>query len=175
MNYGLLLIALMTAPVSAADVRVLNIGDACAGVEAKEAALGSKPVRLPQTPPGIAYRFQAQDFDRDFELMYLCPNGHLSTATYFFQYELLDEAAKSFRSVHDRLMNTYGTPFLDSSPWHVRDLAQPAIISSDPSRYFAEWRTARVLAHLSIAPRRKNDGNLGRGWRVALVIGPPKR
>jgi hypothetical protein len=171
MDFRLLLLVLVAAPVGAADVRVLNMGDACAGVEAKEAALGSKTVSWEGTPREYAHAFEVSEFGRDVVVMYWCQKGRLFTGNYRFPWEELNAAATSFRSVHDHLLEMYGTPFLDSSPWHVRDAAQPAIIASQPSQYMSEWRTSRVLAHLMIAHDRRDDGSLG--WRVWLVIGPP--
>ena len=161
------LLALLTATVNASDVRVLNIGDSCADVEAKEAALGSKPIPWGRISGASAHAFKVRDFDGDVELMYLCYDDKLFTGNYVWRFELLDNAANSFRSVHDQLVRAYGTPFLDTPPWHVRDRAQPAIITSEPSAYATDWRTSRIHAHLMIV---RNRGDIG--WHVTLVIGP---
>jgi hypothetical protein len=172
MKSCLVLLLIIAARADAADFRVLNIGDACVGVEAKEAALGSKAVPRNDTPRTVAYAFEAKEFGRDLVVLYLCSEGRLYSGNYRLPLEELDDAVKSFRSVHDELSEKYGTPFLDSSPWHVRDVTQPAIISSQPSEYSTDWKTPRVYAHLMIVQGRQPNGSLG-GWKVALVIGPP--
>lgn len=172
LKYCLFILAVLAARADAADFRVLNIGDACAGVEAKEAALGSKAIPRNDTPRAYALAFEAKEFGRDLVVLYLCNEGRLSSGTYRLPLEELDNAVKSFRNIHDQLLERYGTPLLDSSPWHVRDATQPATISSQPSEYSTDWSTPRVFAHLMIGHGRKPNGSLG-GWKVALVIGPP--
>jgi hypothetical protein len=171
MDYRLLLLAILAAPVGASDVRTLDIGDVCAGVEVKEAALGSKEISWHQTPRKLAHAFQVHEFNRDVVLAYFCKDGRLFTGNYYLPFEGLDDSAKSFREVHDHLLAMYGAPFLDSSPWHIRDSTQPAIIASGPSQYMTEWRASRILAHLMIARNRKDDGELG--WQVTLIVGRP--
>ncbi|MGC1458179.1 MAG: hypothetical protein WA825_07875 [Steroidobacteraceae bacterium] len=172
MKYCLLLLIVFAARADAADFRVLNIGDACVGLEAKEAALGSKAIPRNGTPNTVTNAFEAKEFGRDVVVLYLCNEGRLNTGNYRLPLEDLNDAVKSFRNVHDQLLRKYGTSFLDSSPWHVRDVTQPAIISSQPNEYYTEWRTPRLLAHLMIVQGRQPNGSIG-GWTVSLFIVPP--
>jgi hypothetical protein len=84
-KYHLLVIALLPAAAGAADVRALNIGDSCAHVEAKEAALGSKPIPWGRISAASAHAFKVRDFDGDVELMYLCYDDKPFTGNYVWR------------------------------------------------------------------------------------------
>src|SRR5580658_7401821 len=102
MKSYLLLLVILAARADAADFRVLNIGDACVGVEAKEAALGSKSVPRNDTPRTVAHAFEAKEFGRDLVVLYLCDEGRLYSGNYRLPLEGLEDAVKSFRNLHDQ-------------------------------------------------------------------------
>ena len=169
MKYCLLLLGFLAVRADAADFRVLNFGDACAEVEAKEVALGSKVMPRNDTPRTVAAAFEAQEFGRNLVVLYSCKEGRFYSGNYQLPLEELDDAVRSFREVHDQLLEKYGTPLLDSSPWHEREVTQPATISSQPSKCSTDWRTPRVWAHLMIVRGLQRNGSIG-GWQVSLFI-----
>ena len=69
-------IVLLATPTSAADFRVLDVGEPCASVRDSEVAIGSRPMTWSGISPYV-YAFQIQEFGREIELSYFCPHARL--------------------------------------------------------------------------------------------------
>lgn len=166
-------LALLSAPVAAADFRTLNFGDSCADVEGKERALGAVAVPWKQISGADIYAFKIREYDRDLVMTYFCPKGKFFTGNYSYPIEQLDDAVKSYRGAYDWLISTYGAPFLDASPWQVgADSKESGRIASDPKKYMTDWRTARLSITMMIAPNLPAEPP---GWRVFIVVGERKK
>jgi hypothetical protein len=162
-----LVLTMLAMSATAADFRALDIGQSCASAREWEVAHGSTPVPGRTGPGADIYAFEGREFDRDLFLSYFCMHGDLFTGNYSFPIESLDQAAASYRDVHDRLLSIYGDTSVDNSPWN--GIADRRSIATDSSKYMTYWKTSRVTATLSIMPNQPNENP---GWRVFLVIAP---
>lgn len=169
MVYRFFALALLSTSVGATDFRTLNFGDLCAGVEAKEKALGSVAVPSKQMAGADIYAFQVREYDRDVFMTYFCPKGKLFTGNYSFPIERFDDAVKSYRHTYDWLVSIYGTPGLDSTTRRVEtDAKHSGAGAPDPTNYGAAWQTPRASISLLIVANQPGEVN---GWRILVVIG----
>jgi hypothetical protein len=162
---------LLSWAVCAADFRAIDLGSPCASVRELEKERGSVPIPWKEMEGGELYAFSGREFDRDVTILYFCIDGHLFTGNYYFPFEDLDQAVKSYGEAHDSFEGTFGRPFLDSSPWVFRtdpDL-DPRAVSSDPARYMTTWKTSRARVTLSLMSR---DTKPDRKWQVFIVVSP---
>jgi hypothetical protein len=94
-----IVLALLSAPVGAADFRGLNFGDSCASVPSREEARGS--IAIPwKSPSGadISRIFKGREYERDLTIVYFCSDGGLLGGNYFFQSEPLDAQTAHLRT-----------------------------------------------------------------------------
>lgn len=162
-----LVFVFLSMQVTAADFRVADFGAPCAGIGEREEALGSSSIAW--NPSGPEFRaFKGTEFGREVSILYLCPKGALFTGNYFFRNETFDDALKTLRSVYDKLISTYGTPYLDNTPWQSD--ADPRGVQSDSRRYMVTWRAARVKTTITVMPEDTSE----LAWHVFVVVGQNK-
>jgi hypothetical protein len=166
-------LGLLSAPVCAADFRALDIGDACASVQAKEEIRGSVAIPWKQLSGADTYAFRGRDFDRDLTITYFCPKGALFSGNYYFPVEQFDAVVNSYHKAYDLMISRYGTPFVDNSPWQLgAQERDPRWIASDPRKYMTSWKTTRVFATMSLMQSFESEGP---GWRVFVVVSRLKK
>jgi hypothetical protein len=164
----LVALALLSAPVGAADFRVLDFGDACASIQAREEPLGSVAIPWQKISGADIYAFKGREFNRELLITYFCPKGTLFSGNYYFPVEPLDVAVTSYRAAYDLLVSMYGAPFFDTSPWQVgANDKDPRAIASDPQKYTTAWKTPRLHVALSLMPNFPSEGP---GRRVFIVV-----
>jgi hypothetical protein len=157
--------AFASAPLAAADFRVVDFGQSCGSVQKLEEAQGSKPMAWSKPSPDL-HTFSGRAFDRDVAIAFLCPNDSFRSGNYYFPNESLLDAVESLHTVYDKLVANYGAAFLDTSPWQTgQKIQDPRAISSDPSKYYVTWRAGRISTTVTIMPGDRTDT-----WRVFVVI-----
>lgn len=157
----------------AGDFRGFDLGSSCAPVREREEVQGSVQIPWKKLDGGDLHAFRGRAFDRELSIVYFCMDGHLYSGNYFFPNESLDEAVASFRAVYESLVSTYGTPFIDNSPWQYgQQTKDPRSIASDPRRYYVSWRAWGIWATASLMPDRDDAGD---DRHVFVVITRDKR
>ena len=164
---GILMLSLLTISaserVSAADFRALNFDDACEGVQAREATLGSKPFDG-KLPSGYEFAFVSRELDRDVVVGYACRAGKFYRGAYIFDARDESDAAKLYSQLKRRTTREMGTPYYDfASNEHRRKMHELGATLSRADTQVAFWKNARYEAHASVAEPGKD-----RGWRVSL-------
>jgi hypothetical protein len=163
-------IVLLSGPVSAADFRVLDVGEPCASVRDSEVASGSAPLTWSGKSPYV-YAFTGQEFGREVEISYFCPHGSFLVGNYFIPERNLDDVVRSYREVYTNLNAKFGDPLTDNTPWRKANEKSHVPIPSDQSKYFVVWLSQRMNTTLSLL--RSGDGT-GTSWKVAIAVAPNK-
>lgn len=159
---------LFVATADGKDFRVLNLGDSCATVRAREAAQGSTEIKRKKGGAGLqSIVFRGSAFGRDLSLSYFCSDGgkgSLVAGRYDFPVEKLDRAVETYHKTYTRLIALYGKPSTDNSPWQQ---SEPRVQA--PERwYLTTWRTFRVAAAMGFAYPSEAAGR-----RLYLTISVP--
>ena len=158
MRIAVLLLVVSTSAVGA-DFRVLDFGDSCAAIGAKEAALGSTRAEWPKLEAAEVHAFKGPAFQTQVIIGYYCSNDSLLAGNYFFPKGDLEKALGNYEVAHKELASTYGAPFLDDSRWMAP--MDSRWLQEDPIRYSTTWKTPRVWVHLSILALRDEGKSKG--------------
>lgn len=152
-----------TAPAMAADFRALDFNASCAGVAAKEAALGSMPYSE-QLPSGFQYAFRNREMDRDVIVGYACRDGHFFRGAYIFMVKDEADATRLYHALKRRVTKERGRPSYDFASAEYRDKMKSIGATLDPvDTQVAFWNDGHSEAHASVAAPSGE-----RGWRVSL-------
>jgi hypothetical protein len=162
----LLLVPLLTVAVSAqgADFRLLDFGDSCEGIVAREAGQGS---RL-QSHEHNMYKFSGNYRGRPATISYECRQGHFDRGVIIFRFKDFAAAKQFFNQQKGDYIAYYGAPDLDqSSAAYLKYMKSIGIEVEEQHQYLLGWE--RADKNILFGASRTTDGS---GAVVTLDIIP---
>lgn len=157
------LLIFLSAPVLAADFRVLDFHAPCKNLPALEAARGSTPFEG-RLPSGYQFAFRGREMNRDVIIAYDCRDGRFFRGAYIFPADSEADASALYQQIKKRVTRERGAPSFDFASREYREKMQA--IGATLSRTDTEvafWNDGHSEAHASVA-----EPSGTRGWQVSL-------